>query len=597
MPSFENLLIGALLSGRYRVLSTIGRGSMGVVYRAVDERLARPVAVKVISSHAAAPRLREQMRSRFHREARAAARLHHPNVVSIFDFGTDATNGLDFLVMELLAGEDLSTRLDRVGRLGIDESTDLIRQAARGLAAGHRAGLVHRDVKPANLFLAVDPESGLERVRLLDFGIALPIDSAETLTHLTEAGSSPLTPAYGAPELHRGEGRITPASGIFSLGVVAHQMLTGRRPFTAEQISAFRSAGVSRAEPITALLPELPPHLAAAIDRALTFDPLHRFATGADFLDALEVEEDVPSAPATNSSRPRFAPLLPRIVQLGRAIGAAFALPRMIRNRRAVIATLLVAMVLASLPILSWRGFAFGEPATRSLERCREQMLAEEGRAPDWRVVARVCGRAGTAGDLDNESRVMALENRLEALTQLGRHRHSVDAARDLLRLRPASASAYLQLGESLHLVGNYEEALWAFEQSNRIVPSGETHLKTAATLSALDRHGDAYRHMEIGQRLDPSLALRADYQQRLGSLLFYLGRHEEALVAHRRVTELLPDWLDGWGNLGLAANLTGRHAEAVGAYEEALARDPSYFESRPDQRGRWIESKNRIRR
>ena len=195
MVGFESLLTGRTLADRYRIAEVIGRGGMGAVYRATDERLGREVALKVILLPAGDAHLREHARARFQREARAAGRLHHPNVVTVHDFGTDLTLGLDYLVMELLHGEDLASRLERAGPLPVDAALGMVAQAARGLAAGHRAGLVHRDVKPGNLLLTQGDEG--PRVHVLDFGIARvePDEGDATATEFTQAGEAPLSRA------------------------------------------------------------------------------------------------------------------------------------------------------------------------------------------------------------------------------------------------------------------------------------------------------------------------------------------------------------------------------------------------------------------
>src|SRR5215207_8097839 len=171
MYGIAGLLTGRTLAGRYLIEAVIGRGGMGAVYRAADERLSRAVAVKVVGAVTNDPAEQDRLRARFQREARAAAALRHTNVVQVHDFGTDAELDLDYLVMELLHGEDLSARLMRSGAPPLPVALSILRQAARGLSAGHRAGMVHRDVKPGNLFL--EATAGDEvHLRVLDFGIA-----------------------------------------------------------------------------------------------------------------------------------------------------------------------------------------------------------------------------------------------------------------------------------------------------------------------------------------------------------------------------------------------------------------------------------------
>jgi serine/threonine protein kinase len=262
---------------------------MGAVYRARDERLGREVAVKVISAPTPDPEAHRRLRARFQREARAAAGLHHPNVVQVYDSGTDETLGLDFFVMELLRGEDLASRLSRKGPPAMPTALAILCQAARGLAAGHRAGLIHRDVKPGNLFLEPGDRLGEVQVKVLDFGIAeLTAGEEQTMTHLTVVGRSPFSPAFASPEQMRGEAGLTPSSDVFSLGAVGFQMLTGKRAF---QSSDWRQAQVELSSILSAELPlvaGLPTGARAAIQRSLAPEPSLRFPNAGAFADALE---------------------------------------------------------------------------------------------------------------------------------------------------------------------------------------------------------------------------------------------------------------------------------------------------------------------
>ena len=341
MPGFEVLLAGRTLGERYRVDAVVGRGGMGAVFRATDLRLDRAVAVKVVTVEDDAD---GRARARFLREAQAAARIRHPHVVGVYDFGTDATLGLDFLVMELLEGEDLSRRLARETLLSPDEAATVFRQAAEGLAAGHRMGLVHRDVKPGNVFLVSGRGT---HAMLLDYGVAqMEVDDTETRTHLTRMGKQPLSPAYASPEQIRGAAALTPASDVFSLGITMYRAATGTPPFSAADLERMAAgAGVPLVPPLQHV-PELDPAMAAALEQALQPDPLARPAD-ADALLALMHGGDVPptrratfvatavAAPTVAMPAAPGAPLpaelpppVPRPARLGRAaaIGGLLAL-------------------------------------------------------------------------------------------------------------------------------------------------------------------------------------------------------------------------------------------------------------------------------
>ena len=291
MAGIEALLAGRVLADRYRIEEVIGRGGMGAVYRATDERLGRPVAVKVITAASGSdPDARERIRARFRHEAASAARLpHHPNVFPVYDYGTDPTLGLDFIVMELLRGEDLASLLQRSGPPPLGKALAIVQQAARGVNVGHRMGLVHRDVKPGNIFLVEDDERGeVQQVRILDFGIAKAIAEEDTQTVLTHDGRAPLSPAFASPEQLRGEPRLTPASDVFSLGAVAFQLLTGEKPFTEADRNRI-SIGMDVPLPsLRARNSAVPVEVEEIVRRALAFDPAQRFANAGAMAEALE---------------------------------------------------------------------------------------------------------------------------------------------------------------------------------------------------------------------------------------------------------------------------------------------------------------------
>lgn len=264
-------------AGRYRLDSMIATGGMGVVWRATDTRLNRPVAVKVLKAEYAHDPM---FRTRFDGEARSAAALHHPGIAGVYDYGAgDDESHPPYLVMELVDGQPLSTLLAGARNSGrtLDPAVvqDLMAQAADALGVAHRAGIVHRDVKPANLLVTAD-----RTVKITDFGIARAADSVA----LTRTGSVMGTPQYLSPEQARGN-PSTPASDVYSLGVVTFECLTGRRPFEAETPVATALAHLQ--QPVPQLPPNIPGPLAAVVRRALAKDPAERYADGAAFAAAL----------------------------------------------------------------------------------------------------------------------------------------------------------------------------------------------------------------------------------------------------------------------------------------------------------------------
>ncbi|HEX7241568.1 MAG TPA: protein kinase [Longimicrobiaceae bacterium] len=295
MSGFEHLLIGRVVGRHYRIEEVLGDGGFGVVFRASDLRHGRAehsVAVKVLKLPVRAPEDEvARLRARFRREASYAARLPtHPGIVPIYDYGTDEALNRDYIVMELLRGEDLRARLLRPDPLPLPQALRILRDAARALCVGHQGGLVHRDVKPGNLFLAEPEDGGSEpEVRVLDFGIAKPLahDPDHTATHLTLDGRAPLSARYAAPE-QLAAGEATCATDVYALGVVGFEMLTRTRLFTDADQNR-REAGLPVPLPsIRARSPEVPQEVEEVLFQALADEPARRFPDAGAFARALQ---------------------------------------------------------------------------------------------------------------------------------------------------------------------------------------------------------------------------------------------------------------------------------------------------------------------
>jgi hypothetical protein len=260
--------------GSYEIKGVIGRGGMGVVLKAFDPALHRNVAIKVLSSHLANC---GAARRRFLREARAAAAVVHEHVVSVF--AVVETAGLPFMVMEYVPGPSLQDRIDEHGPLALPEILRIGMQTAAGLAAAHAQGLVHRDVKPANILL----ENGIERVKLTDFGLARAAADAG----MTQSGIVAGTPHYMAPEQARAEATDHRAD-LFSLGSTLYAMCTGVPPFRAETpVAVLRRVSDDVPRPIRQLNPEVPEWLEAIVERLQAKDPADRFASASELADLL----------------------------------------------------------------------------------------------------------------------------------------------------------------------------------------------------------------------------------------------------------------------------------------------------------------------
>jgi serine/threonine protein kinase len=303
---------------RYRPVRVLGHGGMATVELAHDRELDRPVAIKRMAENVAA---NVEFKQRFLREARLAARLSHPNIVGVYDVGED--NGLPIIVMEYVEGETLADLLRRRGRLEPDEAVAIALQACAGLETAHKAGLVHRDVKPQNLL--VTPGG---TVKIADFGIARSLDG----TQLTQAGTVLGTAAYLAPEQAAGE-TVTAAADIYALGAVLYELLTGRPPYVADslaELAARQREGTI--EPVRELAPEVSAATQDAVMHALARDPAYRPRSAAALADELQapptaVRVERSRVPMQGSRRTLLAALA-----LGVALVAVFVVALSLRG-------------------------------------------------------------------------------------------------------------------------------------------------------------------------------------------------------------------------------------------------------------------------
>ena len=285
MTREEKMSAIPLLNNRYQLESNIGSGGMAVVYRARDLTLERTVAVKVLrEDYSADPTFRE----RFRQEARAVANLYHPNIITIHDFGLDA--GRLFIVMEMVPGTDLKSILQRRGRFGAEEAIALMVQACAGIGYAHRAGLVHCDIKPHNMLVTPD-----HRLKVGDFGIALALASIQPDEKVNIVWGSP---QYFSPEQAAG-GAPSPASDVYSLGVVMYEMLTGQLPFLAT--TAIELARMHREEsPLIPrqLNPDIPPSLEQILLKVLAKEPSARYRTADQLGRVLTIISQASQAPS-----------------------------------------------------------------------------------------------------------------------------------------------------------------------------------------------------------------------------------------------------------------------------------------------------------
>ena len=266
---------GALIADRYRLQRLIATGGMGQVWDALDTRLDRRVAVKVLKAEFSAD---PTFRHRFKTEAKTTAQLNHPGIAGVYDYGEtyDPQGGeVAYLVMELVQGEPLNAVLNRLGRLSVGQGLDMLEQTSRALEVAHTAGVVHRDVKPGNIL--VTPTG---QVKITDFGIAKAVDASP----VTKTGMVMGTAQYIAPEQATGED-ATSASDVYSLGVVGYEALSGHRPFSGDGALTVAMKHVREAPP--PMPTDLPPNVRELIEITLAKDPAGRYRSGGEFADAV----------------------------------------------------------------------------------------------------------------------------------------------------------------------------------------------------------------------------------------------------------------------------------------------------------------------
>jgi serine/threonine-protein kinase len=301
IPSMPQIGEGHLLLNRYQLLEHFGSGGMARIFRARDQMLDRYVAIKILrDDYSKDPDFEEQFRN----EARSAANLSHPNIVIVYDFGND--NGQLFIVMELVPGTDLKSLLRQRGRFTVEAGIPLMVQACAGIGYAHRAGLVHCDVKPHNMLVTPD-----NRLKVTDFGIARAMAGISLGEHTNVVWGSP---QYFSPEQAAGD-LPTPASDVYSLGVVLYEMLTGTLPFTGSTVEELvRLHMEARPIPPSEYIPDLPPALEEIILKVLSKEPSARYRT-ADQLGRVLLKFGTPrDEPVSTPVSPPVSEVAPALI-------------------------------------------------------------------------------------------------------------------------------------------------------------------------------------------------------------------------------------------------------------------------------------------
>jgi eukaryotic-like serine/threonine-protein kinase len=278
------LAVGDVLQGRYRIVREIGAGGMGMVYEGENLRIRRRVAIKVMRSNGGD---NAELVARFEREAQIASQIPSDHITEVLDLG-ELPDGHHFIVMEYLAGESLALRLERAGTLPPRQLVPLVRQVLVGLSAAHRAGVVHRDIKPDNIFVLHEKAGQSDFVKLMDFGIS-KLSGAAKSVQLTQTGAVVGTPNFMSPEQLGGASNTSALSDLYAVGVVLYRGLTGEVPFKAQQFNdLIYKIALGEFVPPSARVPGLDPELSAIVCKAMARAPEQRFQSAEQFIAALD---------------------------------------------------------------------------------------------------------------------------------------------------------------------------------------------------------------------------------------------------------------------------------------------------------------------
>jgi serine/threonine protein kinase len=284
---------GQIVGGQYRVDHLVGQGGMAAVWAGTNEHTGKRVALKVILLSLSTTREAQDL---FHSEALAASRVNHPNVVTVFD--VIEHEGMACIVMELLDGEPLASYIARKGFLSVDEATALLLPAMRGVAAANAQGVIHRDLKPQNIFICVGPDGRIVTTKVLDFGISVIVERVMDPLPGPVPALAPGTPAYMSPEHILDAAHVDERADVYGFGVLLYEALTGKMPFPGELNAALLDRILNKpAQPVTAMRPDLPPGLVRIIERAMAKDRDQRYSNLNLMVSAVE-DELMPPTPA-----------------------------------------------------------------------------------------------------------------------------------------------------------------------------------------------------------------------------------------------------------------------------------------------------------
>jgi tetratricopeptide (TPR) repeat protein/tRNA A-37 threonylcarbamoyl transferase component Bud32 len=555
----------AALGGRYDVERELGRGGAATVYLARDLRHERQVAIKVLD-----PSLGATMSgARFLREIRVTAALRHPHILPLHDSGEAA--GLLYYVMPFVDGETLRARLTREPVLPIDATLRILRDVAGALANAHRHGVVHRDVKPANILLEED------HAVVADFGIARAVRSAReprqssvaedrragegAQAAVTEAGTSPGTPAYMAPEQSIDGAAIDHRADIYALGVVAYEMLAGTHPFGASSPRDMLAAHRDRApEPLVTIRSDTPPAIAAVVMRCLEKDPARRPQTAAEILATLEsagaARPNGAGRARRNATRVAVAAVLLLVVSGALAF-------RALTNRGADRARALRGTNDPAAYDLYLEGrYLWLQRGAENLSRAIEDFQKAVARDPSF--ARAYAGMALAYGVLP-----VYVSGATDSATEL-----TIASAQHALALDSTLADAQLALGIALDMRLQFLDALEHYRAAVALDPSSVTaHHWMGFSLLNLGRTDEALVHLRRATELDP---LAAEPASAVATALLYARRFGEAEDQSRRALALDSTFAFARWTLGLAQAFGGQPDSAIGTLESGARLQPA---------------------